>query len=171
MLHRKFQSLLEEYADESLLDTKASQELEEHLRLCGQCRNQLSLIEWTRGIIRMAQPEEGPLPAPGFSRAVIHEVNNQDFLWRPLRLIAMRAIPVMSLLAVILGVLAYQQASSLFKQQTSESALVETYADLPSTWGQERTVISDTVFQDRDRVVDILMEGRFGGTSERNGKK
>ena len=171
MSHRKFQSLLEEYADKSLSDTKSSRELEEHLRSCAECRDQLSLIEWTRGIIRTAQPEEGPLPAPGFSRAVINEVKKQDYLWRPLRLIAMRAIPVMALLAVILGVLAYQQASSLLDQQTPESALVDTYADLPTTWGQEQTVISDSVFQDRDRVVDILMEGRFGGTSERNGKK
>jgi hypothetical protein len=102
---------------------------------------------------------------------VIHDVNKQDYLWRPLRLIALQAIPVMALLAIILGLLAYQQASSLFKSQTPESALIETYADLPGTWGQEGTVISDTVFQDRDRVVDILMEGRSGGASERNEKK
>ena len=171
MSHRKFQRLLEEYADQSILDARASQELNDHLRQCEKCRNQLSLIEWTRGIVRSAQLEEGPLPTPGFSRAVIHEVNKQDYLWRPLRLIALQAIPVMALLAVILGLLAYQQASSLFKSQTPESALIETYADLPATWGQEGTVISDTVFQDRDRVVDILMEGRSGGASERNGKK
>ncbi|HVN77506.1 MAG TPA: zf-HC2 domain-containing protein [Terriglobia bacterium] len=171
MSHRKFQSLLEEYADKSLPDTKSSRELEEHLRWCAECRNQLSLIEWTRGIIRMARPEQGPMPEPGFSRNVINEVIKQDYLWRPLRLIAIRAIPVMALLAVILGVLAYQQASSLFTQQAPDSVLVDTYADLPTTWGQDRTIISDTVFQDRDRVVDILMEGRLGGTSERNGKK
>jgi len=171
MSHRKFQSLLEEYADKTLHNTRSSGELEEHLRLCAECRNQLSLIEWTRGIIQMTQPEEGPMPAPGFSRNVINEVKRQDYLWRPLRLIALRAIPVMALLAVILGVLAYQQANSLLTQQSPDSALVDTYADLPTTWGQERTVISDTVFQDRDRVVDILMEGRLGGTSERNGKK
>ena len=171
MSHRKFLSLLEEYADRSHLDVKAKNDLEEHLRSCEECRNELSLIDWARRIVLLAQLEEGPLPAPSFSRKVIVEVNNQDYLWRPLRLIAMRAIPVMALLAVILGVLAYQQASSLFRHQTPESALVETYADLPVSWGQERTVFSETVFQDREQVVDILMEGRGGGTSERNEKK
>ena len=171
MSHRKFQNILEDYADKSLLDAKSSRELEEHLRLCSECRNQLSLIEWTRGIIRMSRTDEGPIPAPGFSRNVITEVRKQEYLWRPLRLIAIRAIPVMALLAVILGVLAYEQASSLFLKETAETALVDTYADLPTTWGQERTVISDSVYEDRDQVVDILMEGRLGGTSERIGKK
>jgi len=119
----------------------------------------------------MSRTDEGPIPAPGFSRNVITEVRKQEYLWRPLRLIAIRAIPVMALLAVILGVLAYEQASSLFLKETAETALVDTYADLPTTWGQERTVISDSVYEDRDQVVDILMEGRLGGTSERIGKK
>lgn len=171
MSHRKFQSLLEEFADQSLLDASARKDLAVHVRSCAECREQLALIDWTRGIIRAAQPEEKPLPAPGFSHAVIHEIKNQNLLWRPLRLIAMQAIPIMALLAVILGVLAYQQASGLLNRQILESAQIETYAEMPSSWGQEQAVISDTVFQDQDRVVDILMEGRSGGTPERNGKK
>jgi hypothetical protein len=167
MSHRKMQLLLEEYADQSLLSSSVRRQLEDHLKFCGKCRDQLSTIYWSRGIIRGAQWEEEISPSVGFSRAVIREIGKQkdaNLLWWPVRLIALQAIPVMALLAVILGIFAYQQVNSLHQRQVTELSGIETHAGLLSNWGQERMVLSDNVTQDRDRVVDVLMEGQPDAT-------
>jgi predicted anti-sigma-YlaC factor YlaD len=167
--------LLEQYADQSLASSAGRKQVEEHLKFCRKCRDQLSTIYWTREIVRGGQLEEEVVPSAGFSRAVIHEIERQkeaNLLWWPVRLIALQAIPVMTLLAVILGIFAYQQVNSLHQRQVTELLGMETYVGLLSNWGQEQMVLSDKVTQDRDRVVDVLMEGQSDVTlTERREKK
>ena len=175
MSHRKMQFLLEEYVDQCLPSGAVRRQVEDHLKACSQCRDHLSTIYWTRGIIRGAQLEGEVVPSAGFSRVVIQEIERQkgaNLLWWPLRLVALQAIPVMALLAVILGVFAYQQVNSLPQRQVTQLPGMETYAGLLSNWGQERMVLSEKVTQDRDRVVGTLMEGQLDTTlTERKEEK
>jgi hypothetical protein len=73
--------------------------------------------------------------------------------------VALKAVPVMTVLAVALGVLAYTQISSeLNAQQLTEEPLLETSLELSSKWGQEAAVFSEQISQDKERVVSTLLE-------------
>ena len=161
MEHRQLKVLLEEYAD-GTLSSEIHQKVGQHLALCQECKERLQLIRLTHGITTTARLVASPTPAPGFSRQVLQAIAQQRdnyLFWRPLRVVALRAIPVMAILALILGVFAYMQMTAL-QPPTSETLQLESYLDLPTNWGQEDAVLSETISRDPDRVVKILMGGQ-----------
>ena len=175
MSHQRIQDLLEKLRGNTPLPEESGKEVEAHLLICQQCRDYLYTIRLTRGIVRASQPGEHVTPGPGFSGTVIRQIEREreTFLfWRPMWRMAMQAIPVMAALAVVLGILAYSEVSSLIQQhQASNPQLVEAFSDLTSGWGQERSVLSDSISQDSDRVVTILLADQNGTTvTERKDK-
>ena len=162
MSHRKISRLLEDYAEESISSEAVVSEVEQHLQVCLRCQDELSTIRLTRNILRSARLLEAPVPAPGFAPSVLLSVQQQEFQssWWPLRLAALRAIPVMLLLALFLGLLAYHQVLHLEQSVNARQPMSETFADLPTGWSQDLTVFSDAVSQDRERVVKVLMESQ-----------
>ena len=151
MSHQNLKGWLEDYAENSL-SAEMTQDLEQHLAMCRDCQEQLRTIRLTANILR----------ASGLGRSVFLAIEQQRenyFFWSPLRLVALRAVPVMAVLAVVLGVLAYTQISSeLNAQQLSEEPLLETSLELSSKWGQEAAVFSEQISQDKDQVVSTLLE-------------
>jgi hypothetical protein len=162
MSHRRIRRSLEEYAGLSDLPEALKLEVEEHLRVCSQCQDDLWSIRLTRSILSSSQLSEGPEPAPGFAKSVLKAVQEQEAQssWFSLRLVALQAVPIMLLLALFLGLMAYSQFSSLKRFETANQPLADTFADLPAGWSQDLTVFSETVYQDRDRVVKVLMESQ-----------
>ena len=161
MSHQNLKGWLEDYAENSL-SAEMTQDLEQHLAMCRDCQEQLRTIRLTANILRASGLDEAPAPAAGFARSVFLAIEQQRenyFFWSPLRLVALRAVPVMAVLAVVLGVLAYTQISSeLNAQQISEEPLLETSLELSSKWGQEAAVFSEQISQDREQVVSTLLE-------------
>jgi predicted anti-sigma-YlaC factor YlaD len=161
MSHQNLKGWLEDYAANSL-SGETTQDLEQHLAMCRDCQEQLRTIRLTANILRASRLDEAPVPAAGFSRSVFLAIEQQRenyFFWSPLRLVALRAVPVMAVLAVALGVFAYTEISSgLNAQQPTEEPLFETSLELSSKWGQEAAVFSDQISQDRERVVSTLLE-------------
>lgn len=161
MSHQNLKGWLEEYAENSL-SAEMTQDLEQHLAMCHDCQEQLRTIRLTGNILRASRLDEGPVPAPGFARSVFLAVEQQRenyFFWSPLRLVALKAVPVMAVLAVALGFFAYTQISSeLNAQQLTEEPLLETSLELSSKWGQEAAVFSEQISHDKERVVSTLLE-------------
>jgi Putative zinc-finger len=160
MSHQNLKGWLEDYAENSL-SAEMTQDLEQHLAMCRDCQQQLRTIRLTANILR-ASRLDAPIPAPGFVRSVFLAIEQQRenyFFWSPLRLVALRAVPVMAVLAVALGFLAYTRISSdLNAQQLTEEPLLETSLELSSKWGQEAAVFSEQISQDKERVVSTLLE-------------
>ena len=161
MSHQNLKGWLEDYAENSL-SAEMTQDLEQHLAMCRDCQEQLRTIRLTANILRASNLDEAPAPAAGFARSVFLAIEQQResyFFWSPLRLVALRAVPVMAVLAVALGVFAYTQISSeLNAQQLSEEPLLETSLELSSKWGQEAAVFSEHISQDKEQVVSTLLE-------------
>ena len=161
MSHQNLKGWLEDYAENSL-STEMTQDVEQHLALCRDCQEHLRTIRLTANILRTSSLDGGPVPAAGFSRAVLLAIEQQRenyFFWSPLRLVALKAVPVMAVLAVALGVFAYTQISSeLNAQQLREEPLLETSLELSSKWGQEAAVFSEQISQDKEQVVSTLLE-------------
>ena len=161
MEHRQLKGLIEEYC-EGTLSPEVYPKVTQHLAQCHECKQHLRLIRLTQGITAASKGIAPPFPAPGFSRQVLQAVAQQRdnyLFWRPLRLVALRAIPVMAILALILGVFAYTQMTAL-QPPMSETLQLESYLDLPTNWGQEDAVLSETISRDPDRVVKTLMGGQ-----------
>ena len=163
MEHRQLKVLLEEYAD-GTLSSEIHQKVSQHLALCQECKERLRLIRLTHGITIAARLVASRAPAPGFSRQVLQAIAQQRdnyLFWRPLRIVALRTIPAMAILALILGVVAYMQMTALLDAPNkSEMSQLESYLDLPTNWGQEDAVLSETISRDPDRVVKTLMGGQ-----------
>jgi Putative zinc-finger len=161
MSHQNLKGWLEEYAENSL-SAEMTQDLEQHLAMCRDCQDQLRTIRLTANILRASRLDEGPVPVAGFARSVFFAIEQQRenyFFWSPLRLVALKAVPVMTLLALALGILAYTQISSeLNAQQLTEEPLLETSLELSSKWGQEAAVFSEQISQDKEQVVSTLLE-------------
>ena len=161
MSHQNLKGWLEEYAENSL-SAEMTQDLEQHLAMCRDCQDQLRTIRLTANILRASRLDEGPVPAAGFARSVFLAIEQQRenySFWSPLRLVALKAVPVMTLIALALGIFAYTQISSeLNAQQLTEEPLLETSLELSSKWGQEAAVFSEQITQDREQVVSTLLE-------------
>ena len=161
MSHQNLKGWLEDYAENSL-SAEMTQDLEQHLAMCRDCQEQLRTIRLTANILRASSLDGAPAPAGGFARSVLLAVEQQRenyFFWSPLRLVALKAVPVMAVLAVALGVFAYTQISSeLNAQQLTEEPLLETSLELSSKWGQEAAVFSEQISQDKEQVVYTLLE-------------
>ncbi len=162
MSHQNLKVWLEEYAEDSL-PPELSQDLGQHLAICQECQEQLKAIRLTRNIIRASALDEAPFPAPGFARSIFGSIEQQKelyFFWNPLRLAALKALPVMAGLALLLGGFAYVEISALNAQQLPEEPLLESSLELSSQqWGREGAVFSDSISQDQEQVVSTLMEG------------
>jgi hypothetical protein len=139
-----------------------TQDLEQHLALCSDCQEQLRTIRLTANILRASALDEAPVPAAGFARSVslaIEQERENYFLWSPLRLVALKTLPVMAVLALALVFFAYAEFSSDLKaRQPAEEPLLETSLELSSQWGQEAAVYSDQISQDKEQVVSTLLE-------------
>jgi hypothetical protein len=161
MSHQNLKGWLEEYAENSL-SAEMTQDLEQHLAMCRDCQDQLRTIRLTANILRGSRLDEGPVPAAGFARSVFLAIEQQRenySFWSPLRLVALKAVPVMTLIALALGIFAYTQISSeLNAQQLREEPLLETSLELSSKWGQEAAVFSEQITQDKEQVVSTLLE-------------
>jgi hypothetical protein len=161
MSHQNLKGWLEEYAENSL-SAEMTQDLEQHLAMCRDCQDQLRTIRLTANILRASRLDEGPVPAAGFARSVFLAIEQQRenySFWSPLRLVALKAVPVMTLIALALGIFAYTQISSeLNAQQLREEPLLETSLELSSKWGQEAAVFSEQITQDKEQVVSTLLE-------------
>jgi putative zinc finger protein len=161
MSHQNLKGWLEDYAENSL-SAEMTQDLEQHLAMCRDCQEQLRNIRLTANILRASSLDEAPAPTAGFARSVFLAIEQQRenyFFWSPLRLVALRAVPFMAVLAVALGVFAYTQISfELSAQQLAEEPLLETSLELSSKWGQEAAVFSEQISQDKEQVVSTLLE-------------
>jgi putative zinc finger protein len=161
MSHQNLKGWLEDYAENSL-SAEMTQDLEQHLAMCRDCQEQLRNIRLTANILLASSLDEAPAPTAGFARSVFLAIEQQRenyFFWSPLRLVALRAVPFMAVLAVALGVFAYTQISSeLSAQQLAEEPLLETSLELSSKWGQEAAVFSEQISQDKEQVVSTLLE-------------
>jgi len=162
MSHQNLKGWLEEYAENSL-SAEMTQDLEQHLAMCRDCQEQLRTIRLTANILRASSLAEAPAPAAGFALSVFLAIEQQRenyFFWSPLRLVALKAVPLMTVLAIALGFLAYTQITSeLNAQQLTEEPLLETSLELSSKWGQEAAaVFSEQISQDKEQVVSTLLE-------------
>ncbi|HEU0005730.1 MAG TPA: zf-HC2 domain-containing protein [Terriglobia bacterium] len=161
MSHQNLKGWLEDYAENSL-SAEMTQDLEQHLAMCRDCQEQLRTIRLTANVLRASRLDKGPVPAAGFARSVFLTIEQQRenyFFWSPLRLMALKAVPVMAVLAVALGFFAYTEMSSdLSAQQLTEEPLLETSLELSSKWGQEAAVFSEQISQDKEQVVSTLLE-------------
>lgn len=161
MSHQNLKGWLEDYAENSL-SAEMAQDIEQHLALCSECQEQLRTIRLTANILRASTLDEAPVPAAGFSRSVslaIEQQREQYFLWSPLRLMALKTVPIMAVLAMALGFFAYAEISSdLQARQPAEEPLLETSLELSSLWGQEAAVYSEQISQDKEQVVSTLLE-------------
>ncbi|MBM3804187.1 MAG: zf-HC2 domain-containing protein [Acidimicrobiia bacterium] len=161
MSHANMKGWLEEYAD-NRLSSELAQNVQQHVALCRNCQETLRAIRLTANLLRASKLDEGPVPAVGFARSVSLAIERQresNFLWAPLRLMAIRTVPVMAFMAAALGAFAYFEiSSSLSAQQPAEEPLLETSLELPSGWGTEAAVFSEQISQDKERVVSTLLE-------------
>jgi anti-sigma factor RsiW len=161
MTHHNLKIWLEEYA-ENALPPEVAQDLGQHLAICPECQEQLKTIRLTRNIARASRLEDVPVPTSGFVRSILQAVERQKevyFFWRPLNFAAVRALPVMAGLALVLGSLAYFQVSStLSAEQLPDEPLLESSLELSSKWGQESAVFSERISEDQEQVVSTLME-------------
>jgi hypothetical protein len=173
MSHQNLKGWLEEYAENSL-SAEMTQDLEQHLAMCRDCQQQLRAIRLTANILRASRLDEGPVPGAGFARSVALAIEHQQesyFFWSPLRIMALKAVPVMAVLAVALGIFAYTEISSgLNAQQLTEEPLLETSLELSSKWGQEAAVFSEQISHDKDQVVSTLLEEALPQDSEKESK-
>jgi Putative zinc-finger len=163
MNHQNLKGWLEEYAELGLPPENA-RDVERHLAICKDCQEQLRTIRLTRGIVRASRLREGPEPAPGFARAVLRAIEQQreSYLgWAPLRMMALKFLPVVATLAVAIGLFAYFEISStLNARQLPQEPLLESSLELSSQWGQEVAVFSDGISQDQEQVLSTLLEGQ-----------
>jgi len=156
MEHRRLKGLIEEYS-EGTLSPDLHQKVTQHLGQCHECEGHLRLIGLTQVITAASKGMAPPFPPLGFSRQVLQAIAQQRdnyLFWRPLRIVALRTIPVMAVLALILGVFAYMQMTALQNTASqSEMSQLESYLDLSTNWDQEDAVLSETISRDPDRVV------------------
>lgn len=166
MNHRRIKDWIEEYVDHTLSPEKTL-EIEQHLEDCPECRKQVSLTRLTREIILASRLEEECARSPRFVHSVLAAIEQQRqtyLFWSPVRLLALRAIPLMALLAFILCVLAYTQLVPALSARGSELSYAESYLDLSPTWDQERLMFSNVAAQDSEKALSPL-KGRHSDSS------
>jgi hypothetical protein len=145
MNHRAVKHLLEEYVALTLSPEK-TWEIEQHLDGCPRCRETVRLIRMTRGIVLASRLNVECLPRPRFSDSVLAAIEQQKetyFFWSPVRLLALRAIPLMAVVALILSAVAYTQLAPALSAQNSDPYALESYLDFPFSWDQERLMFSN----------------------------
>jgi anti-sigma factor RsiW len=168
MSHRRVRLQLEEYAEDKLSPGQ-TQAIERHLATCTRCNEYLRTIGWSRALMRVIKLKDNPEPSKGFARRLAdHLESDRDvyLFWLPLRSMALKAIPVMALLAILLGAMAYRQVQSAASSLAEwEDPLLESYSEQRE--GLTEAIFSETIAQDPNRVVLTLMgEPSMGGKRE-----
>jgi anti-sigma factor RsiW len=161
MNHRRIEDWIEEYVDRTLSRQKVL-EIEQHLENCSECRERVSLARMTRQIVLAARLEDECAPGPRFVHSIVAAIEQQKetyLFWSPVRFLAIRAIPLMALLAFILAAVAYVQFVPALSASGSEPSYVESYLDLSPASEQERLMFSNAAAtQDSERALDFLKE-------------
>ena len=167
MGHRTIRSRLEEFA-ESRLPPEQQQEVERHLAGCSTCRQHLRAQGWIRALMRAIRLTNPPEPSPGFARRLARRLESHRevyLFWLPLRAMALKAIPVMALLTILLGAMAYLQGP------TETPALAAWEDPLLESYSEQQQVVSEAIFSeavagDPNLVVRTLMGDPAIGTAE-----
>lgn len=158
MGHRTVRSQLEEFAD-SKLSPEQRQVVERHLAGCSTCNRHLRALGWIRALMRAIRLTDGPEPSPGFARRLARRLESHRevyLFWLPLRAMALKAIPVMALLTILLGAMAYLQGPSEAPVVAEwEDPLLESYSEQQE--GVTEAIFSETVAGDPNLVVRTLM--------------
>jgi anti-sigma factor RsiW len=144
MSHRRIKNWIQEYVDHTLSSQKSLQ-VDEHLSSCLKCRELVKWARMTRGITIASRLEDECSPSSRFVPSVIAAIEQQKesyFFWSPVRLLALRAIPLMALLAFMLSAIAYRQLLPVLAAQGPEPSYVESYLDFSPSLDQERLIFS-----------------------------
>jgi len=158
MNHRTVKHLLEEYVALTLSPEK-TWEIEQHLDGCPRCRERVRLIRMTRAIVLASRLNEECLPRPRFADSVLAAIEQQKesyFFWSPVRLLALRAIPLMALVALIFSAVAYTQLAPALSAESADPFYLESYLDLPFAWDQERLMLSNVRPVDSEKTPSPL---------------
>lgn len=136
----QFENWIEEYHEGSLPPPQ-KRELEAHLQVCLRCRQKLDLTQWSSQVTRLSAGEaEVVEPSPWFAQKVLSQIaqKNSEVLtfWNPFIRLAQRAIPVMTILILILSFFAYREMKNTLSSGSDDSVLVS-YADPAKSWGEE----------------------------------
>lgn len=167
MGHRTVRSQLEEFA-ESKLSPEQTQAVERHLAGCSACKKHLSALGWMRALMRAIKLTDHPDPSPGFARRLARRLESHRevyLFWLPLRAMALKAIPVMALLTILLGAMAYLQGPSETPALAQwEDPLLESFSEQQE--GVTEAIFSEAVAGDRNLVVRTLMGDPAIGVAE-----
>ena len=167
MGHRTVRSQLEEFA-ESRMSPERKQEVERHLAGCSACSRHLGALGWIRALMRAIRLTDPPEPSPGFARRLANRLERHRevyLFWLPLRAMAMKAIPVMALLTILLGAMAYLQGPS-------EAPVVAQWEDpLLESYAEQQDVVTEALFSeavagDPNLAVRTLMGDAAIGVAE-----
>ena len=140
MSHFRYKKWLDEYRDGKLTGPIRLQ-VKNHLRTCRKCQERLDLINWAEKIVQLADvSQETPPVSPWFSQKVIHRIrqvqSESATLWIPVYRLAQKTIPLMLLLAALMGGLTYYEWSSLSAVGT-DNPLVTSFSDPSDRWGEQ----------------------------------
>ncbi len=158
MGHRTVRSQLEEFA-ESKLSPEQRKVVERHLANCSACNRHLRALGWIRALMRATSLTNHPEPSPGFARRLARRLESHRevyLFWLPLRAMALKAIPVMALLTILLGAMAFLQGPSEAPTLAAwEDPLLESYSEQQD--GMTEAVFSEAVAGDPNLAVRTLM--------------
>ncbi len=158
MGHRTVRSQLEEFA-ESKLSPEQRQVVERHLADCSDCKRHLRAQGWIRALMRKIRLTDHPEPSPGFARRLARRLESHRevyLFWLPLRAVALKAIPVMALLTILLGAMAFLQGPSEAPTLAAwEDPLLESYSEQQD--GVTEAIFSEAVVGDPNLAVRTLM--------------
>jgi len=160
MNHRRTKEWIEQYVEHTTAPEITS-EIERHLEECPACREQVQLTRLTREIVRASRLQDECEPPPHFVHSVLAAVGEQketSLFWSPVRLLAMRAIPVLALLAFVLAAVAYTQLVPALSALSSEPSYAESYLEPSPTWEQERLMFDVAARQDSERAFSSPRE-------------
>jgi hypothetical protein len=136
----QFEDWIEEYHEGSLPPAR-NQQMEEHLQACLNCRQRLELTRWSSQVTRWgAREAEVVVPSPWFAQKVLSQIaqKNPEVLtfWNPFIHLTQRAIPVMTILILILGFFAYREMTTILSSGSDDTALIS-YMEPAQSWGEE----------------------------------
>ena len=167
MGHRTVRSQLEEFAA-SRLSPERKQVVERHLAACSACRRHLRALGWIGALLRAVKLNDAPEPSPGFARRLANclESHREVYLfWLPLRAMALKAIPVMALVTILLGAMAYLKGPSEAPALAAwEDPLLESYSERQEVVTE--ALFSEAVAGDPNLVVRTLMGDPAIGIAE-----
>ena len=158
MGHRTLRSQLEEFA-ESKLSPERTKSVERHLAGCSDCNRHLRALAWIRTLMRAIKRTDHPEPSPGFAQRLARRLESHRevyLFWLPLRAMALKAIPVMALLTILLGAMAYLQGPSEAPALAAwEDPLLESYSEQQEVVTE--AIFSEAVAGDPNLAVRTLM--------------